>query len=201
MLTCPRGHLVCSSCRAKMTTEGQELCPVCREPMGNNKSLLAMVVLKNMEHECTNTGCKEKLTYKVAAKHTKELCKFRKITCPGDNCEEVLPLSSFDQHSKTCDSIIIGKPSMVFSMGKDDFKDDTWPTAIFKRRSETFALKVELVDHNFRFECVMFAEREKCDGFLTTISIPDPKCKTFFNWQMIPAPIGKSQSSSFTGKV
>ena len=60
MLACPNGHLVCSPCRVKMTADGKEDCPVCREPMGNNKSLLAMVVIENMEHECTNTGCKEK---------------------------------------------------------------------------------------------------------------------------------------------
>ena len=63
MLTCPRGHLVCNTCRVKMRAEGQENCPVCREPMGNNKSLLAMAVIENMEHECTNTGCKEMLSY------------------------------------------------------------------------------------------------------------------------------------------
>ena len=77
MLACPRGHLVCSPCRVKMTTEGREDCPVCREPMGNNKSLLAKLVIEKMEHECTNTGCKEKLPYEEVTKHMEELCKFR----------------------------------------------------------------------------------------------------------------------------
>ena len=40
-----------------------------------------------------------------------------------------------------------------------------------------------------------FAEREKCDRFLTTISIPDPKCETFFNWQINPTPIGTDEGS------
>ena len=39
MFACPRGHLVCGSCRVKMTAKMQEDCPVCRELMGNNKSL------------------------------------------------------------------------------------------------------------------------------------------------------------------
>ena len=199
MLTCPRGHLVCSSCRANMTTEGQEQCPVCREPMGNNKSLLATVVLKNMEHKCTNTGCKEKLTYEEAAKHKEELCKLRKITCPGLDCEEVLPLSSFDEHAKTCGGIIIEKASMAFTMGKDNFKDEKrrirWKTAIFKQKNETYALNVKLAENKFRIECVMFAEREKCDRFLTTILITDPKCETFFNWQINPTPIGADEGS------
>ena len=194
MLICPRGHLVCSSCRANMTTEGQEQCPVCREPMGNNKSLLATVVLKNMEHECTNKGCKEKLAYEEAAKHKEDLCKFRNITCPGKRCEEVLPLSFFDEHAKTCGGITIEKAYKVFGMGKDA-EYAKWRTAIFKRRNETFALNVELVNHKFRIECVMFAEREKCDRFLTTISIPDPKCETFFNWQINPTPIGTDEGS------
>ena len=197
MLTCPRGHLVCSSCRAKMTTEGQELCPVCREPMGNNKSLLAMVVLKNMEHECTNKGCKEKLTYEGAKKHKEELCKFRNITCPG--CLEYLPLSSFDEHAKTCDGLDVEMGNhMTFSAGKefeDDIGPSTYSTSIFKRRNETFALIFEVADNKFRIECVMFAEREKCDRFLTTILITDPKCETFFNWQINPTPIGTDEGS------
>ena len=80
-----------------------------------------------------------------------------------------------------------------------DFEDDkgstTYTTSIFKRKNETFALIFEVVDHKFRIECVMLAEREKCDRFLTTISIPDPKCETFFNWQINPTPIGADEGS------
>ena len=119
---------------------------------------------------------------------------FRNITCPGKRCEEVLPLSFFDEHAKTCGGITIEKAYKVFGMGKDA-EYAKWRTAIFKRRNETFALNVELVDHKFRIECVMFAEREKCDRFLPTISIPDPKCETFFNWQINPAPIGTTKES------
>ena len=119
---------------------------------------------------------------------------FRNITCPGKRCEEVLPLSFFDEHAKTCGGITIEKAYKVFGMGKDA-EYAKWRTAIFKRRNETFALNVELVDHKFRIECVMFAEREKCDRFLTTISIPDSKCETFFNWQINPTPIGTDEGS------
>ena len=53
----------------------------------------------------------------------------------------------------------------------------------------------ELNVHKFRIECVMLAEREKCDRFLTTILIPDPKFETFFNLQINPAPIGIDEES------
>ena len=55
--------------------------------MGNNKSLLAMVVIENMEHECTNTGCTEKLSYEKLTKHVEEFCKFRVILCPSYLCK------------------------------------------------------------------------------------------------------------------
>ena len=80
-------------------------------------------------------------------------------------------------------------------MGKDDFKNGSWKPAIFTRKNETFALNVEVANHKFRIEGVMFVERQKCDRFLTTISIPHPKFETFFNWQSNPAPIGTDEES------
>ena len=100
-----------------MTAEGQEDCPVCREPMGNNKSLLAMVVIENMEHECTNNGCKEKLAFEEVTKHKEELCKYRMVLCPGSNpvCKSTLPFSTFNDHAKVCKSLSLLVASLTFS--------------------------------------------------------------------------------------
>ena len=193
MLACPRGHLVCSPCRVKMTAEGKEDCPVCREPMGNNKSLLAMVVIENMEHECTNTGCKEKLAYEEVKKHMEELCKFRIILCPGDACEELLPLSSFDEHAKTCSNISLKvEGKVVFTLEMETYKKGNmnWKTQIFRMKNETFAMRLGMRDNSFYFTSVMLAERDKCEKFMTTISILDPNFVTSFNGQFTPTPIG-----------
>ena len=193
MLTCPRGHLVCGPCRVKMTTEGKEDCPVCREPMGNNKSLLAMVVIENMEHECTNTGCKEKLPFKEVTKHKEELCRFRLVICPGEDCEELVPLSSFDQHAKMCSNLFIEtKGKIEFVLDKDDYEKGncSWETSIIHMKNETFALRLNLKDDKFYLETLMLAGRNKCDRFMTTVCILNPKSEPTHTWQFNPTPMG-----------
>ena len=214
MLACPRGHLVCSPCRVKMTAEGQEDCPVCREPMGNNKSLLAMVVIENMEHECTNMGCKEKLAYEEVTKHREELCKFRKILCPGLNCQQLLPLSSYEEHAKTCSSIqmpllniqrmtLLKMKGMALSLTKVAYEEgeNSWRTLIFNLKNETFFLRVSMKNSNLYFEPVMLAERDKCTRFTTTISILDSKAETSFIGQFNPRPIGPTDAEESILKI
>ena len=193
MLACPRGHLVCNLCRVNMTAQGQEDCPVCREPMGNNKSLLAMVVIENMEHECTNTGCKEKTVYEEVTKHREELCKFRPILCPVRECEKLVPFSSFDGHAEMCPHLDVEIGGKVeFTFGRDTYENGNgaWNVMIFHRKKETFALRLGMRDNNFYFESLMLAERDKCDRFMTTISIPNPKSVTSFDWRVNPRPMG-----------
>ena len=192
MFACPRGHLVCGPCRAKTANWADPPCPVCREPMGNNKSLLAMVVIENMEHECTNIGCQEKLAFQETTKHRKELCRFRIIICPGNKCEQLLPFSSFDEHAKTCSkSNMRTAQSIIFTLDKEAYRSGnaSWNTQIFHLNNETFALRVSLRNNNFSFEPVMLAERDKCNLFTTTISILDPKSVAYLNGQFNPRPI------------
>ena len=213
MLACPRGHLVCASCRVKMTAGGQEDCPVCREPMGNNKSLLAMVVIENMEHECTNTGCKEKLAYKEVTKHKEELCRFRKVLCPGNpvwatslgNPDELMPLSSLGEHVKTCseinDKTAKLSTSTEITLEREMFEeaDGTiyWNTVMFRVKNETFALRMGFRDNILHFDSVMLAEREKCNRFMTTISVLHRKSGTSFMGQFTPTPIGPEDTEEF----
>ena len=58
---CPRGHITCSPCLENHRKAGRMDCPTCRDPMGEGKSLLAKVVIKNLEHECSFPGCDMKL--------------------------------------------------------------------------------------------------------------------------------------------
>ena len=193
MLACPRGHLVCGSCRVKMTAKRQEDCPVCRELMGNNKSLLAMVVIENMEHECTNKGCKEKLPYKEVTKHTEELCRCRLIICPDEDCTEFLPLSSFNEHAKMCFGLdIVTKGNLDFDLEKGEYENGnaSWKTQIFHMRNETFALCLSLQNNKFYLETLMLAERDKSDRFMTSVSILNPKSEPSYTWQINPTPMG-----------
>ena len=202
MLACPRGHLVCGSCRVKMTAEGHEDCPVCREPMGNNKSLLAMVVIENMEHKCTNTGCKEKTAYEDVTKHREELCKFRPILCPGSSCNQLLPLSSFNVHEKMCPYLAQATEGKHLFLLSNDAYDkgvcSTWKTRIFHTRDETFALRLWMRNNNLYFETVMLAGRDECTRFMTTISILNSKSVTPSIGQFNPRPIGPTNVEEST---
>ena len=53
---CVKGHIVCCPCLNRLRGEGRLGCPTCREPMGKGKSLLALVVIEEIQHECRNQG-------------------------------------------------------------------------------------------------------------------------------------------------
>ena len=52
--------------------------------------------------------------------------------------------------------------------------------------------------NNFYFDSVMLAERDKCERFMTTISVLDPNSQTSFNGQFTPTPIGPTHVEEST---
>ena len=87
VFSCPNGHLVCSNCKA-------DSCPSCRTKMFNNKSMLAVTALENIEHQCTVEGCDAEVLF-GKVKYHKEKCVRRIINCPATECEEEMELFSF----------------------------------------------------------------------------------------------------------
>ena len=78
MASCPKGHLVCIPCQQSMLTNGQLACPNCREPMGNNRSLLAKTVIENIEHLCEWEECNETHPLAQLPAHMRKCCyRFR----------------------------------------------------------------------------------------------------------------------------
>jgi len=73
--TCPNGHIVCSKCK-------QNCCPICRDRMFLDKSLLAVAVIENIEHQCKLDGCNALLPLGDLENHMKT-CLFRIISCPA----------------------------------------------------------------------------------------------------------------------
>ena len=61
---CPSGHITCSPCLERLRLQarpGRVKCPTCRAPMGEGRSVLARIVLENMEHQCSGVNfCKNK---------------------------------------------------------------------------------------------------------------------------------------------
>eukprot|EP00092_Neocalanus_flemingeri_P035303 GFUD01038412.1.p1 GENE.GFUD01038412.1~~GFUD01038412.1.p1 ORF type:complete len:352 (-),score=86.86 GFUD01038412.1:7-1062(-) len=89
---CPNGHLVCSTCKAAS-------CPTCRTNMFSGKSLLAVTVIENIEHECRHEDCEELLPLEEYKLHLK-LCPHRSVRCPAPQefCGKDLPLSKVYGH-------------------------------------------------------------------------------------------------------
>lgn len=93
---CPNGHLLCSSCREKVTD-----CPTCRAPMGCIRNLAAEKLAKKKPFWCKNrdSGCPLKLAFIDHDLHDKH-CEFRPVPCPypGRTCEWRGPHSQIVEH-------------------------------------------------------------------------------------------------------
>ena len=89
---CPNGHNICSECKTQCPS-----CPVCREAMGNTKSLLAATVIEFMDHVCPYHGCSKKMLLSNLEKH-KMTCEYEPVSCPGDSCTVTLPRNDVVKH-------------------------------------------------------------------------------------------------------
>lgn len=99
ILQCQSGHLVCSSCRPKLSC-----CPTCRGPLGNIRNLAMEKVASNVMFPCkhSNTGCTVTLVHTEKAEH-EEACEFRPYSCPcpGASCKWQGGLDQVMQHLMT----------------------------------------------------------------------------------------------------
>ena len=94
---CPAGHITCSPCHEMIRGEGRRECPTCRLPMGEGKSLLAKIILENMDHECSLEGCKAMVPHQEYK--TQEACMFRMVICPGNNytCKKMVAFCEVEE--------------------------------------------------------------------------------------------------------
>lgn len=90
ILQCSSGHLVCVSCRSKLTC-----CPTCRGPLGNIRNLAMEKVATNVKFPCKHSGygCTASLLYTEKSEH-EETCEYRPYLCPcpGASCKWQGPL-------------------------------------------------------------------------------------------------------------
>jgi len=194
---CPRGHLICSGCLEKMKEGGQRDCPTCRGPMGEGKSLLAKVLVENIEHRCELKGCKEVVPFKKYKQHRME-CKYRLVLCPGSNleCKEIVPFCEVEHHAATCPDIKPwmekeGRPYIVYSipLARFDSKVLTYKSKIMNVDGEVFFVRSRKEADNFITELVMKADQEKCNKFIATISIQDSLSRSVHNASFSPRPL------------
>ena len=65
--------------------------------------MLALTVIKNVQHECGHQGCNVKLNFGEIKEH-EEKCIWRLIPCPGMgiNCTAKTPLCNVVNHAEVC---------------------------------------------------------------------------------------------------
>jgi len=96
---CPNGHFVCSTCK-------QAKCPTCRSKILARKSLLAAVVIENIEHKCKHDDCEELLSIQEYQMHL-DTCAHnpanRVVFCPASRelCGKKMELSKIFLHIET----------------------------------------------------------------------------------------------------
>ncbi|XP_013422072.1 E3 ubiquitin-protein ligase SIAH1 [Lingula anatina] len=85
IMQCQSGHIVCSSCRPKLSC-----CPTCRGPLGNIRNLAMEKVAMTVMFPCKymSNGCAVNLLHTEKTEH-EETCEFRPYCCPcpGASCK------------------------------------------------------------------------------------------------------------------
>jgi len=126
---CARGHVVCAECKPNVNT-----CPICRDVLGNIRSLVSEKVLEKLPAPCkySDTGCEVELMRSELPSHQKK-CKYRSVNCVDLACQQPVSLvnllNHIDNDHETEDFVRVegGEYSSHFIVNEEDFnKDIMW---------------------------------------------------------------------------
>jgi len=172
--SCPNGHLVCKKCKP-------EVCPICREVMGNIKSLLAINIIEIILHKCKFVKCEDVFPLGEELTGHERNCKQRIVTCPDKECDKKFALCDlaghFGKKSTCCNN---AEPSVVDeTTGTFKGNGDYSVTGINKLKKPKIgwfirwctykdiqlALCVNKSGDYYHFYLVMFESEEVCAGY------------------------------------
>ena len=205
--SCPSGHLTCSPCLKKMRRDGKgDNCPTCRAPMGDGTSLLAKVLIENMDHVCSLKGCKEKVAFEDFEKHQEE-CSHRLVICPGSNlsCQARVAFCDVEAHILACPDLIehnAGGNMVVFTYEhQEDLLVRTnmvWSTLCFESNfNKIFFVRMDKTDGIFSIEVAMKGSNVDCEKYLVEVTVMNVDMPIFKS-QYHPRPIGKDNEKQFS---
>lgn len=170
---CPNGHVLCEDCRV-----GAQSCPKCRVNIGNGKSLLANIIIENIEHKCKYDLCNKTCPIDEVLDHEKG-CKHRIVTCPYARCDEKFTVNELEEHLEEGNccfkSEIINNRSMraIYEV-EDDLKEEndvTWKVNTFKYEGNTFVLVTEKFESMYFFSAVMLGSKGECSNFKVELEV------------------------------
>ena len=202
---CPNGHLVCQMCKGGT-------CPICREAMGQHRSLLAVAVIENILHGCKyeGEGCEEVFKLENLSEHEK-VCKHRKVSCPMGQCDQKIALSKLLDHLSsaphTCsipgNVLMNGKAKKEQSftvMNIEGLKNMNWfwRVRVGSRRDVKFALSVKKCGDYYLINIVMFESEEECNKYNIEMEVyksgSDPASRHNLKFRGNPTSIDKSKT-------
>merc|ERR1712059_58345 len=194
----------------------KEECPTCRVKMEQGKSSLAVTVIENIDHDCENEGCKEKLPHGKLVSHGKS-CFYRPVECPDQNvCKDKISLASLPTHLVTCclrESQIesYDMPRVVRYSYLQGVGDSIWKLASLRFDGHIFLLKVMARfsysegGHRWFFMVQMLGGEEETSKYGATIIVhrwgddPEGKCSLRYCGEVCPIDITKEQDADKTG--
>eukprot|EP00092_Neocalanus_flemingeri_P016403 GFUD01017753.1.p1 GENE.GFUD01017753.1~~GFUD01017753.1.p1 ORF type:complete len:431 (-),score=108.20 GFUD01017753.1:82-1374(-) len=167
---CPNGHFVCKECKSGS-------CPTCRVDMADGKSLLAVTIIENIDHQCKFVYCEEFFAIDKLDGH-ETTCKHRTVSCPNDYCIEKIALSKLLDHlgghpcSATAEPIVFKdalqpgeekcKVGYLLSAASFTRSKTTWRLNHYEYGDTSFVVLANKLDHVFYFSMVMLEPKEEC---------------------------------------
>ena len=157
--------------------------------MGQGKSLLALTVIKYVEHECKFEGCNMKLKFAEIREH-EDKCIWRLVLCPGkgSHCRALIPLCSVLNHVEHCRNCkwppkqVLEEEEIRHSInikathvGRPELR--RWATKVvqlgFGPSKEFFFVRFAKKDGFYVFDVVMKGSQEDCENFAVEASLVD----------------------------
>ena len=174
--------------------------------MGDGTSLLAKVLIENMDHVCILKGCKEKVAFEDFEKHQEE-CSHRLVICPGSNlsCQARVAFCDVEAHILACPDLIehnAGGNMVVFTYEhQEDLLVRTnmvWSTLCFESNfNKIFFVRMDKTDGIFSIEVAMKGSNVDCEKYLVEVTVMNVDMPIFKS-QYHPRPIGKDNEKQFS---
>lgn len=94
---CSSGHIMCKDCHRKGAN-----CPVCNQPMSNERCLLAEQILYQLPARCKfeSTGCEIELLDREALSRHQLECPNRPVPCISIFCKKAIQIERLPMHLK-----------------------------------------------------------------------------------------------------
>ena len=151
--------------------------------MGQGRSLLALTVVKNAQHECGHQGCDVKLNFDQIKDH-EEKCVWRLILCPGKGttCKVRVPFCTVLKHVQTCtdcrwppkqmdeDGIFIRNTISKDTVVRQNM-NSSWSTKVIQFEGRFFFVRSEKKDEYYTVDVVMKGSQEDCENFIVKASL------------------------------